>query len=241
MSDDASINPNFDSRNDAGAGDPDATSKTLRRYHQLLWSKPLPNGDPFDLVATRPGVYLFHESDRGKFFLSSDTVVPTFRSWQRMKSIIDQLSTEELDEFQVLNHSMAGAMLFPGNRRAGTLTINAARGMTAQIADRFDLTLEAIRRHYSGESSPLGKTLANYSDFFDLFETFRGYVEHFLLQDLIAVDGQTVNLFMPFEDFMITPALPESVDAYRQYRDRASDFLRARNLRIDAWATENLL
>ena len=41
------IDTAFDVRTDAGGGDPDRYSGTLRRYHQLLWSKPLPNGQPF--------------------------------------------------------------------------------------------------------------------------------------------------------------------------------------------------
>jgi hypothetical protein len=240
MSDKSNIDPNFDSRDDAGRGDPDSTSKTLRRYHQLLWSKPLPNGDPFDLVTTRKGCYLFHESDRGKYFLSSDTVVPTFRSWLRMKSITNQIGSAELDEFQVLNHSMGGALIFPGDRRKGTLTINGARGMNSRIADRLDLTLEAIRRHYSGEQSPLSKTLQNYKDFFELFENFRGYVEHFLLQDLCDQDCRSVKFFIPFNDFGTTPALPGDVEQYREYRDNATTFLRARNSRIAVWASSNL-
>jgi hypothetical protein len=240
MSEGAGFDPNFDSRKDAGSGDPDTTSKTLPRYHQLLWSKPLPNGDPFDLLTTRRNCYLFHESKRGKFFLSSDTVVPTFRSWLRMRPIIEEVSKAELDEFQVLNHSMAGAMVFPGERRPGTLTINGARGMNSRIADRFDLTLEAIRRHYANEKSPLSKTFNNYRDFFDLFQSFRGYTDHFLLQDLLEDDGQAVRLFTPFVDFGVTPALPQSVDAYRSYRDNASAFLRARNRRMDGWAKSNL-
>lgn len=234
------LNPNFDSRDDAGKGDPDTTSKTLRRYHQLLWSKPLPNGDAFDLVTTRKNCYLFHESKRGRFFLSSDTVVPTFRSWIRMSPIIDQVSSADLDAFQVLNHSMGGAMVFPGERRPGSLTINGARGMNALIADRFDLTLEAIRRHYIGADSPLSKTFNNYGDFFELFEDFSGYVKHFLLEDLVEHDGQKVKLFMPFEDFGRTPALPESRESYLAYRDLACDFLRARNRRIKDWADKHL-
>lgn len=233
------FNPNFDSRDDAGSGDPDSTSATLRRYHQLLWSKALLNGDPFDLVTTRPGCYLFHESKRGRFFLTSDTVVPTWRSWVKMQPIIEQVPEAELDAFQVLNHSMAGAMVFPGDRRLGSLTINGARGMNPSIGDRFDLTLEAIRRHYAGEHSPLSSTLANYSDFFALFESFDGYVDFFLLHDLVDSDGR-VTLFTPFDDFGTTPALPTTVEAYRGYRDSACDFLRARNLRISSWAKAHL-
>ena len=54
----------------------------------------------------------------------------------------------------------------------------------ARIKDRFDLTVECIRRHYCGKPSPLNDTLARYADFFGLFGGFQGYVEHFLLPGL---------------------------------------------------------
>ena len=44
------IDTSFDFRTDAGGKDPDTHSATLRRYHKLLCSKPLPNGAMFDLV-----------------------------------------------------------------------------------------------------------------------------------------------------------------------------------------------
>ena len=68
-------------------------------------------------------------------------------------------------------------MVFPSNRVDGKMTINGARGFLRRVADRMDLTLESIRRHYRGEPSPLGATLARYADFFALFEDFGGYVD----------------------------------------------------------------
>jgi hypothetical protein len=59
------IDTTFDFRTDAGGGDPDRYSPTLRRYHRLLWSKPLPGGEPFDLSDTTDGVYLHHHSHLG--------------------------------------------------------------------------------------------------------------------------------------------------------------------------------
>ena len=51
------IDITFDFRSDTPPGkDPDARSPTLRRYHQLLWSKPLPSGAPFELDVTTPRV-----------------------------------------------------------------------------------------------------------------------------------------------------------------------------------------
>lgn len=70
------IDVGFDMRSDTPPGkDPDAYSPTLRRYHQLLWSKPLPNGTPFELRADRIGHNLYHHSDLGEFSLSSDSVI----------------------------------------------------------------------------------------------------------------------------------------------------------------------
>ena len=54
------IDITFDFRSDTPPGlDPDAFSPTLRKYHQLLWSKPLPNGAPFELDVAIPP-YLHH-------------------------------------------------------------------------------------------------------------------------------------------------------------------------------------
>jgi hypothetical protein len=58
------IDITFDFRSDTPPGkDPDARSPTLRRYHQLLWSKPLPSDAPFELDVATPGVYLHPRSE----------------------------------------------------------------------------------------------------------------------------------------------------------------------------------
>lgn len=43
------IDINFDVQIDSGGKDPDSARKTLKSYHQLLWSKPLPNGQNMQL------------------------------------------------------------------------------------------------------------------------------------------------------------------------------------------------
>lgn len=49
------IDTGFDVRTDAGGKDPDTYTPTLCRYHQLLWSKPVPRGIRFLLdAATTP-------------------------------------------------------------------------------------------------------------------------------------------------------------------------------------------
>jgi len=230
------IDTSFDFRTDAGGRDPDTYSPTLRRYHRLLWSKPLPNGTLFGLDDCTPGVYLHHQSAMGEFFLASDSVIATLTGYIVMKPIVSQSSEEENEAFLTIAYTVGGMLLFPGNRIDRKLTINGARGFTRRIADRLDLTLECIRRHYRSEWSPLEIVLARYSDFFALFGDFRGYVEFFLLQDLVAA-GQ-VLFFTPFDDF-VSSALPASPSAYRDYRRRSIEFVEARNDRINHWAASH--
>ena len=229
------IDTTFDVRADSKRRDPDSASPTLRSYHQLLWSKPLPRGAMFELSKV-PGKYLIHESAIGTFQLSSDTISNSMRSSKRRASLIAQIPSANLNAFQALGSNIGARILFPGNRIDGKQTINAARGCHPRIADRFDLTLECIRLHYLGHSSPLAATLDRYADFFSLFDSFEGYVDFFLLGDL--VHNGRVNFYLPF-DGEFGQALPSTVDEYNDYMANTMGFVAARNRRIDAWAAEN--
>jgi len=234
MSPRTAIDITFDFRSDTPPGsDPDTHSPTLKRYHKLLWSKPLPSGAVFELDDTTPGEYLHHHSDLGEFFLTSDAVVPSFTREVRLRHVMALIPPADLDEFNRIGYTVGGVMIFPGNRVDRKMTINGARGFHPRIKDRFDLTVECIRRHYLDEPSPLSDTLARYAKFFGLFGDFRGYVDFFLLQDMVAPDYSAVRTFMPFEDFTGSP-LPGTVDAYTEYRRLAIEFIEARNRRIVA-------
>ena len=185
----------------------------------------------FELDDTTPHVYLHHQSEAGEFFLSSDAVIPSFTRARRISHIIERMPVEELDAFNRIGYTIGGMMVFPGNRIGRKMTINGARGFHPLIKDRFDLTVECIRRHYRDESSPLSDTLARYADFFELFGDFRGYVEFFLLQDLVTEDCSAVRFFMPFDGFKKSP-LPASSEAYSAYKRLAVEFIEARNHRI---------
>ncbi len=228
----ANIDIDFDFRSDTPVGkDPDSYSSTLRRYHKFLWSKPLPSGTMFTLSDTTPNIYLHHNSELGEFFLSSDSAIHTFSRWPSMTPIISQIDGAEIELFRKLAYTMGSMMIFPGNRIDGKATINGARGFHPLIKDRIDLTLECIRRYYKKESSPLEAALSRYSDFFSLFENFKGYVEFFLLQDLVSSDYSTIKFFMPFENFK-APAVPTTADDYLSYKKLAIEFVNNRNQRI---------
>jgi len=231
------IDITFDFRSDTPNNkDPDTYSPMLRGYHKLLWSKPLPSGVVFELeYTTSPPYYLHHQSRMGKFVLSSDAVVPSFTRETRCAHIIKKMPPEELDAFNSIGYTMGGMMIFPANRIDGKMTINGHRGFSARIKDRFDLTVECIRRYYRNEPSllsPLSDTLTRYADFFDLFGDFRGYVEFFLLQDIVTEDCSAVKFFMPFDEQFIVWPFPASIEDYKAYQRLAVEFIQARNQRI---------
>ena len=186
--------------------------------------------------AARHGAYfLHHRSEIAEFSLTSDTIIHSYTRWSRLKHITKLFPEEENEAFRTIGSTIGGRLVFPGNMIEGKQTINGARGCHSKIRDRFDLTLECIRRHYIGQHSPLGDTLKRYREFFALFGDFRGYVEFFMLQDLVVDDYSAVTFFMPFDDFR-TPPVPGDVDTYREYRRLTIEFLEARNRRIDRHA-----
>jgi len=57
-------------------------------------------------------------------------------------------------------------------------------------------------------------------DFFAAFDDFRGYVDFWLLQDMVTEDYAAVRFFMPFDEFR-PPSIPQDVDSYREYCQRS--------------------
>ncbi len=234
----SNIDITFDVFSDTPTGkDPDKFSATLRDYHRQLWSKSLPNGGVLELDENIPYV-LSHKSILGEFSLSSDAITHTYRSTKKMSHIISELPTEEMEIFFALASTIGAYIIFPSHRIDGKMTINAARGFNQKLNDRFDLALECIRRFYLNEHSPLTDVLNRYSDFFGLFETFRGYTDFFLLQDLVEDDYQHIKFWHPFVSFKLTP-LPQSMKEYLAYKQKCMNFISERNQRIknysDCW------
>lgn len=149
-----------------------------------------------------------------------------------MKHIVVQFSEEENEAFRTIGYTIGGMMVFPGNKVDGKQTINGARGFNRKIADRFDLTVECIRRHYLNQDSPIADTLARYREFFSLFVNFSGYVDFFMLQDLVTKGCSGINFFLPFDNFA-SPSVPQNREAYIGYRNSSIAFVHARNRRID--------
>ena len=84
---------------DSKGKDPDIFSPTLKKYNQFLWSKPLPCGTNFELQIGKPKTYLYHKSNLGEFFLSSDTITHTYSKWKRLSHIIEKVPSNEIKSF----------------------------------------------------------------------------------------------------------------------------------------------
>jgi hypothetical protein len=229
------INTTFNVHSDAGGGDPDITSPTLRLYHKILWSKPLPNGQVFDLTNKKSGAYLYHKSELGEFFLGSDAITHSYRHHKRKEWLTKQIQNE-VNELYDTGSSIGSFTIFPNNRIDKKHTINQARGVINLIDDRFDLTLECIRLFYLGEKSPLYETVLRYKNFFDLFESFAGYVNFFLLNDLVDEDGK-IKFYLPFDNFKTRPIF-SNVDDYLIYKKGVSNFIKARKTRIATYVND---
>jgi len=229
------IDVSFNFYSDSGGKDPDSHSLTLKKYHKLLWSKPLPSGKIFTLTNTDSSSYLTYSSAQEVISLSSDSISNSYRDKKALSSITSELS-EEVEEFRNIGSTIGGYILFPGKKLDGKMTINGARGFNQKIADRFDLTLECIRLHYAGAQNTLQEVLTQNSSFFKLFESFVGYVDFFLLQDLVSPNYESINFFTPIEQIFESSPLPESKEQYLQYMYGATTFTTKRNGRIKDWS-----
>jgi len=210
--------------------DPDSFSSTLRKYHQKLWSKKLPNGKKFTLDLDTPKL-LHHSSEIEEFYLSSDAITHTYKGVKKMSHIFQQLQKQEHDDFFDLCSTIGAYIIFPSKRIDGKMTINGARGTNRSIQDRFDLTLECIKRFYSGIESPLYETFIRYKSFFELFEDFRGYIDFFLLNDMVSKDYKEIVFWLPFNSFDYSP-LPQTLTEYYSYKENVERFVKSRNARI---------
>ena len=70
------IDVRYDVRADSGGKDPDGYSRTLKEYHRLLWSKPLPNGEVMQLVIDKNTLRW------NEFWFGCDSITASFLHWR---------------------------------------------------------------------------------------------------------------------------------------------------------------
>ncbi|WP_034485701.1 DUF6994 family protein [Butyrivibrio fibrisolvens] len=230
----------FWDRNDGlgyGGSDPDNSSPTLQEYHRLLWSKQLPNGQKMELKKGNGSQYLTWNN----FRFGSDAIIVSFR-YKRYKYMIEEVK-KKVDDYKKYyedmirkSYTIGGMIIFPKHLDS----INQNRGTNKLVSDRWDLTMECIRRYYSDVESPLTEVLERDKAFFDLFNDFKGYVDFFLLQDCVSSDYSSVNIWDGSGDFS-EEGLPKTIDDYFHFIDMEFDFLNKRNQRIATYCKNNRL
>jgi len=60
---------------------------------------------------------------------------------------------------------------------------------------------------------------------------FKGYVDFFLLQDLVSSNYSSVKYHLQHSDFK-EPPLPKSLNEYLEYRENSINFVKARGQRM---------
>tara|TARA_R110002072_G_C7758956_1_gene518165 strand:- start:51 stop:764 length:714 start_codon:yes stop_codon:yes gene_type:complete len=225
---------NYDLSSEIKPGrDPDRYSATLRAYHKILWNKVLPNNETLVLEDVYPRGYLRHESEMGKFELTSDAITHSYKNTKRMAQVLENVPDEKIESLFDRGCTIGSYIIFPKNKVKGKHSINQARGCNHKIADRFDLTLECIRLFYSAKNSPLTATFERHSDFFSLFVDFKRYVDFFLLKDLVSDDYSSIRYFLNHESFEDKP-MPQNAEHYLEYRRNTLDFIESRGKRMEA-------
>ncbi len=141
-------------------------------------------------------------------------------------------------------NTIGGFVVFPKHDK----NINGRRGISAKIRDRFDLTLECIKRGYekifdeNDLNNPLADVLKADQEFFKMFESFDNYINFFCLNSWIE-DGHVLSLIdnqhLDNWDFNNGEPLPTKDNWWTFYKNIMSR-LDARNKAIqDLFPEEN--
>lgn len=218
-----------------GKYDPDSYSPTLLEYTQKLYNRRLPNGQKMELTVPERHTYFVWND----MYFSCDSITCSFRYWGTEKliwpvynSLPDYKSTVE--KFVRESYTLPGEIIFPMHRNS----MNQRRGMHPRIKDRWDLTLECIRRFYEGIDNPLNKILESDRAFYELFVDFKGYVDFFFLNDCVSGDYSKVNIWLDDLDFS-KKALPQTVEDYFTFMNGQRNFLEARRRRMQVFIQEH--
>ena len=220
------IDIHFDVQTDSKGKDPDSASPTLRAYHQLLWSKPLPNGQEMKLGIEKNCLKW------GNMWFGCDSITASFLHERfPLRKSVEQKDgfVEWKKDYWHKTYTIGGSIIFPMHR----WSMNQARGCSVKICDRWDLTLECIRRFYAGEPTPLDKVFETDREFFGLFVDFKGYVDFFLLQDCVD-ENYKVKFALDTPRFISMP-MPKNMEEYYKWIESQIDFVTKRGRRIEKY------
>ena len=231
--------------------DPDSSHQGLRDAHAMLWGRTVAGKEPWAFTSPS-GWYLKSTTSLktapAEWCVGSDNFATTHtNALPELAANIPGYTDKHLCDFCTI----AGYIVFPnahGHQRPTTpvarrWSMNQAKGCDSHVADRMDLTLEAIRLYFDGQTdrarNPLGDVLDAYDWFFDWFGTgpegFQTYVDHFFLNPFVA-DGRVVPLYG--ESVVFGKALPRDPSVYYPYIEAQRTAVLERNALITQWWEE---
>lgn len=203
----------------SGLPDPDAFSEILYDFYAELWKyqkEKLKLNVPEVENKWKGSYWELIGVNNNQFRLGTDSIMSIY--WHRfdMREFIKKLIKENfrnfIKEYLLKSNKIGGYIVFPRHIQS----INQQRGTCSKVNDRFDLTLECIRRYYveKENDNPLFSVLNKDEKFFNMFgedkEGFEKYTEFFCLnesyddkQNWVNEKGQVLNLFdnQPLDDW----------------------------------------
>ena len=231
--------------------DPDSQSIIQKQWHIELWNRNFCGKHLFQLKESElkddnPKEVFMDDLDSKKRY-SSDWMNSCYTHYKEYQGKVNHEKFTEPDnirEFETLTHTMGNYIIFPRHVNS----INTERGRyNGRIKDRFDLTLECIRRFYKKEYSPLFDTLKKDSEFFEKFKdsngkmNFKKYVDFFFLQDLIedydendedCIDKK-IKYFIPSENWEVGDNIPFKTESwFKEYLQNVINFITKRTERM---------
>lgn len=217
----------------------------------LYGNKTLPNNKKFTLEYKHIKGYNNINLCGNDIRYGSDSIINIYWYWTR-PAIIKNLIDYEVKNFVKyktgLNfydfiqkyiktaYTIGGHMIFP--KLPSKYSINVKRCFNNYlIRDRFDLTLECIRRYYIylSDGTKLKNPLFDIFEFetnkkyFKMFSDFKGYVDFFFLNSLVDKNYNFVKLFIDNSDNFNNDALPKNKEEWWTLYEKQQIFLMQRN------------
>jgi DNA polymerase-3 subunit alpha len=121
----------------------------------------------------------------------------------------------------------------------GGLTLAEAdvlrRGMSGKFRGREEF--ERTKASFFEKAISKGNEFNDVAEIWRQIESFAGYVDFFLLQDLVSPNYELNYFLTPTKDVFESSPLPESEEEYLQYMQSSTSFTVKRNERIKQWSS----
>lgn len=198
----------------------------------------------------QPGLPRLDAPSGEQHWYGSDAITHSYTIWGHSKALTEvkaQLSEAQRTAYLKPPYTIGSSSIWPVKAKARP-TINQARGFgpgSRTIADRIDLTLECVRRHYLGLPSEeyLGGAIRAYADFFDLFQGgFEEFVEFFHFQPLVSPRGvrSLLNMADVLEGYRFDRnAAPSTTEEYVTYRNNSLAVIAERGRLMADWVAKH--